>query len=143
MVGEKGINLDIFFRELGVGRISRQSVERMRVEDPVGFEAYQAYADGVNDYVKKEGVGMEFYVLWTEFERWEVEDTFVIFKLTDWVQSADGGLTVARELLAQEMGREEAAKILGWREEHFIMVEESTMMTDDELRESEQIVRQK
>ena len=69
-------------------------------------------------------------MLWTDFEPWEVEDTFVIFKLTDWVQSADGGLTVARELLAQEVGREQAQQILGWKEEHYILVNESTMMLD-------------
>lgn len=40
----------------------------------------------------------------------------MIFKLTDWVQSSDGGLTVVRELLAQEVGKEEADKILGSRE---------------------------
>lgn len=37
VVGEKGLSIDTFFRELGVGYNSRQSVERMKAEDPKAF----------------------------------------------------------------------------------------------------------
>lgn len=58
MVGEKGIGLDIFFRELGVGHSAKITASKMKMEDPSSYEVYQAYADGINDYVKNSGLGL-------------------------------------------------------------------------------------
>ena len=130
LVGEKAVNMDIFFRELGVAHMTRLATMKMQKEEPDSYEQFQAYCDGINDYVSKRGVGLEFYILWASFEKWTVEDVMAVSKLIDWVQSSDAGVTLVRELLLGHFSKEEVDKMIGSREEHFLLVKEAEIISE-------------
>ena len=60
------------------------------------------YADGVNYCVSNLKVlPVEFYILWTDFKPWTVEDTVITRKFMDFVSSFDHYLEIWRDKLAQ------------------------------------------
>lgn len=62
LLGNRTLDLDISFRNIGIERAARDMVQRMSAESIAVLEAYSA---GVNDMLDSmEWLPVEFYLLW-------------------------------------------------------------------------------
>ena len=92
--GERTINMDKFALTIGYRRVSEGAYKNLSEEDK---ELFQAYADGVNDYVNgidllKEGstgrlLPPEFYLLGIKYEPWTAVDSLSTLKLLSFLLS--------------------------------------------------------
>ncbi len=83
VVGEPGLDNDRFMRTLGMTQAAQADWDTL---DPDSQAALQAYADGVNAFLKQaEGkLPLEFKILGIEPEPWQPQDTLVFGKLLSW-----------------------------------------------------------
>ncbi len=95
IMGERTIGIDKFFRTIG---LHRSAIASVKSTDAVSLSMLQAYADGVNDYVKNIGgssgllLPPEFIMLGIkEFQPWSPVDTVCIFKLLNFYLSWNWG----------------------------------------------------
>lgn len=67
---------------------------------PSDREALQAYCDGVNDYAKHvKFLPFEFYLFFTEWEPWTVEDTLSMLGFMSFLLEFDWMYELARQRL--------------------------------------------
>ena len=82
--GEGRVNLDVFCRMLGFSELRRKAFEALSTEDRA---LAQAYADGVNTYIRLlgEDLPLEFQSSDHTPEEYTVEDTISVIILTSWM----------------------------------------------------------
>src|SRR5690606_16508571 len=51
-VGDMALELDRYHRRIGMARTAQEITDRLQQQDSLSFAILQAYADGVNDYIK-------------------------------------------------------------------------------------------
>lgn len=51
-VGDMALELDRYHRRIGMARTAQEITDRLQQQDSLSFTILQAYADGVNDYIK-------------------------------------------------------------------------------------------
>ena len=84
VLGSNYVNIDTFFRQLGLYRTSKESLELMKSASDTIFQGLQAYADGINyyiDHLSPKDLPFEFKLLNFKPSRWNVIDTLAFGKL--------------------------------------------------------------
>lgn len=77
MIGEDGLEYDEFFKSLQFLSVVEEELKDLR--EP--YKTYlEAYAAGINAYVKVGRMPLEFHLLGLTFEEWTVKDTLLVFK---------------------------------------------------------------
>ena len=113
LVGEKGLETDVFIRTLGLHRAidaSLRLMEEKAASDPnvaATLRALEAYAEGVNAYIlwaKRTGsLPVEYRLLGADPEPWTVKDSLAIAKLLSLMLSYDDS-DVMRYFLVEKFG---------------------------------------
>lgn len=73
--GEKALNTDLWHRRLGFSQVASQAVEKMK---PETREIWEAYAEGVNDYLNHETLPWELRVMGCRPYPWRAEDGLLV-----------------------------------------------------------------
>lgn len=95
----------------------------------------QSYCDGINDYVKSTFVlPLEFYVFWTNWEEWTLENTNSMLAFFSFNLEFDWMYELARERLKETVGWRLAMKLIPSHAEDMFI--ETTIIKDDELKKA-------
>src|SRR5262245_34025084 len=79
---DESLAIDIFMRQLGLATTARDEVEKLA---PHAREFAQAYADGVNDYLRQHARPLEFRLVGYRPEPWEPADTLLTIGIMSYV----------------------------------------------------------
>lgn len=116
LFGKSQIGTDEFIRTLGWRRVAEQEVKRL---DPTTLSYYQAYADGVNAYLKNHkgaDISLEYAVLGLQTpgyspEKWTPADSVAWLKAMAWDLRSNLEDELDRALLATKLSPDEIAQL--------------------------------
>ena len=115
IIGEELLNSDKHYKTIGLHRISKSCVERLR-KDPNSeqLRMLESYVKGVNAGIEKarKNPPVEFAALDLKIRDWRVEDSLQISCLIDWGLSGNYSLELLREQIVSKVGLELADKII-------------------------------
>jgi len=130
--GEKTLIIDQTMRNFGFDRISKINYENMPSEE---HDYIQAYADGVNDYVKKLTVlPVEFLITGVKFEDWRPSDTILILKLMEFSLTLKWNQQFLHRSLEEFYDREFIKEFTGCGEENHH--DKTFILSDEDLMQS-------
>ena len=111
ILGTKTIAIDKMFKTVG---LYRAALEQYGQLDTLSKKMYEAYASGINSYIKERPrkLSIEFDVLGYEPYEWLPEHSFVIAKLLAWELNISWWTDIAFTHLVQELGEEKVKEIL-------------------------------
>ena len=105
VVGEIAYDSDVFFRVVGLERAARETWEYVVDNDEELRAVLEAYSAGVNAYMCREELPVEFRLLGYRPEAWTPIDTLAIAKLIGW--SLTGTFNdIVRAYMASKLGEE-------------------------------------
>ena len=128
IVGKPGLKTDSLMLTIGINRTAARIVQHL---SPESRRAYQAYADGINSYIKENSkhLPIEFRLLNYKPSPWRIVDTVSILRWFGW-QLSFGWLTNATMgMIVEKVGMEKAkelfpssnhrsSKIVPWGNQH-------------------------
>src|SRR5579863_2420688 len=79
---DEALTIDIFMRQLGLAQTARAEIARL---SPAARDFGQAYADGINDYVRRHVRPLEFQLVGYRPEPWELADTLLTINVMSYV----------------------------------------------------------
>ena len=79
---DESLAIDIFMRQMGLARMAREEVARL---SPAARDFSQAYADGVNEYLRRHVRPLEFQLVGYRPEFWEPADTLLTINVMSYV----------------------------------------------------------
>ena len=131
-MGKKTLDIDNMMRNFGFRRISISNYENM---EPIEKQHLQAFADGVNDYVKRlPFLPLEFLITGIKFEEWTPVDSILILKLMEFSLTLKWSNQLLRHHLEEFYEREFIKEITGAGiENHY---DKNTILNDEELIQS-------
>lgn len=111
ILGSRAAPFDKMFRTIGIYEISEKIYPEL---NPRSKELLDAYADGVNEYLRlnNDNYSVEFDVLGYTPYKWKPEHSISIAKLMAWELNISLWTDVAFSHLVQKIGAEKAAEIL-------------------------------
>jgi penicillin amidase len=112
LFGDSQLGTDTFIRTLGWRQVAEQEVKKL---DKTSLAYYQAYADGVNAYLKDKSpteVSLEYGVLGlqnggTEIEKWTPVDSVAWLKAMAWDLRSNLEDEIDRSILSSELSEEQ------------------------------------
>lgn len=129
--GNQTIEMDLFFRSLNLQRMAQAYAEK--ASDHVRT-ALQAFADGINDYVRSLRVmPIDYYLFGMGFEEWVISDSYLMVEVSAACMIMDYQLEPLRTKIAEVFGFDFAAEVLPARKEN--MFKEVVMINDEELKQ--------
>lgn len=82
ILGKVTLKMDMEARRIGHARLARKQLTSLSKRN---HKLLNAYADGINSYVKKAGaLPFEFYLLHMDFEPWTAADCLTILSFQTW-----------------------------------------------------------
>ncbi|HYE78295.1 MAG TPA: penicillin acylase family protein, partial [bacterium] len=101
--GPRLLDLDKWFRTLGIPRVAREIVAEM---DPETLAILQAFSDGVNAYLEQfpERTEGEFKFLSYRMDPWTPYDSACVMRMVSWWLSGDYDKELFAHLLEQNLG---------------------------------------
>jgi len=132
IAGEKTLEVDKFFRNIGIQRYCQYAMENT---DSKTLELYQAFADGINDFVENSRtLPLEFWLTWTQYEKFTVLDTLTNAKFIAFFLTFDFPFEFMQQTLEDLLGPVQAANVLPHKGEDFFW-KDVVVMNDDELKQ--------
>jgi penicillin amidase len=110
LLGEMTLEMDRFFRVVGLGRAAEAEFEAM---DDEMRAVLQAYAAGINAHVEdRQGrAGVEYSLLRCQPEPWRAVDTLYLAKLLSWTLGCNWSTELIRARMAAKLGAVLAADL--------------------------------
>ena len=108
VLGPQAVEADRWLRVLGLRRVAEKEVALIDVETR---ELMLAYAGGVNAYVDRGKLPLEFSLLRYRPERWQIADSLGWIKYMDWSLAANWEAELLRAQLIAQLGPERAAQL--------------------------------
>lgn len=108
VVGAQALPADRWLRILGLRRVAEQEVGLL---DPETLGGLEAYAAGVNAFIARGPLPVEFTLLRYRPGRWRVADTLGWIKLMSWSLSVNWETEMLRARLIARLGPERAAEL--------------------------------
>lgn len=111
VLGRTTIPFDKMFRTMGIFKLVEESFPKL---NPLSQKTLEAYAKGVNAYIKEAdgNFTFEFDVLGYEPEPWEPAHSLVMIKLMAWELNISWWTDIAFSHLVQKLGEEKVRGIL-------------------------------
>lgn len=114
VLGKGALKMDIYMRTIGLARAAKVTADLIRSKYPYYADLYQAYADGVNEYIEmavREGrLPLMFRLLDYKPDPWTVVDSVAFAKLMGW-SLTNFFEPLKLSLVAAKLGSKEAAKL--------------------------------
>lgn len=103
------LDFDLFFRSLHFDAVVDDELRRM---NSTVRKYMEAYAAGVNDYVRRSVLPLDFYMMGLSFEDWTVKDTLYLIKFQALLISMGWQFIPLRTSLMEKFGQELVDRIL-------------------------------
>ena len=114
ILGKDFVKKDVFMRTIGLDRVAKDSAEKLRVSDSVGYSLFDAYAHGVNYYVadaqRRGALPLEFKLIGYEPAPWTPEDSMAFARLMGWTLT-NFFEPVHLSLLASKLGKADTSEL--------------------------------
>jgi penicillin G amidase len=131
MYGNKTVGLDKALRLLN---LKNACVEILQNYDKQIISYLESYSDGVNEFVKRKALPLQFYLISADFEPWTPRDSCVIIQLIHFQLSYNWHLELTRDYLSALVQDEEIIDmILPYHHEHLDELAKFSI-TDQELK---------
>jgi penicillin G amidase len=78
LFGEKTIEVDRFFKSLGIEEAAEKTIQNLDTMSP-SYVLTNAYLKGINEYIKKNKTPFEFHVFGLDKEFYEIKDVYNVF----------------------------------------------------------------
>lgn len=101
IIGEKALDVDIFARNIKIPILAQRDVDAFTGE---GKKFLQAYVDGINQSAKDQNTPIEYYLTWSQWKDFSLEDTQSILYLTNIGLSGTWGTDILRHQLKKFIG---------------------------------------
>ncbi|NLF02975.1 MAG: penicillin acylase family protein [Anaerolineales bacterium] len=108
VLGSQTVPVDRWLRTLGMRRVAEQEVGLLSDETRTRLDAYAA---GVNDWMRRRRLPIEFALLRYEPEPWTVVDTLSWVKMMSWMLSVNWEAEILRARLVDRLGPQRAAEL--------------------------------
>lgn len=106
VLGERTLEMDIYYRTLELGKLSEKS---WTLSSPRTKKLYESYARGVNAWIRQqEDLPVEFMILGDEPEPWTPVDSVALFKILSVALGGNSQLEIAKTWLLKTVGPEGA-----------------------------------
>ncbi len=110
VLGPPALDADRWMRVLGLRRVTENEVALLEQETR---ESLLAYASGVNAYLDRGRLPIEFSILRYRPERWQIADSLTWIKFMDWTLSVNWEAELLRAQLIAHLGPERTASLDG------------------------------
>jgi penicillin amidase len=110
VIGPPAVDVDRWMRVLGLRRAAEKDVALL---DQESRSLLAAYASGVNAFVDRGKLPVEFTLLRHRPERWQITDSLTFAKYMDWTLSVNWEMELLRAQLIAHLGPELAASLDG------------------------------
>ena len=108
ILGEVSVPLDRWMRTLGMRRAANEGLSQLL---PETHEYLEAYVSGVNTYILKGRLPLEFSLLHYQPEPWQPLDCIAWTKMMAWTLSTNWETELLRARLVELLGAEKAAQL--------------------------------
>jgi penicillin amidase len=108
VLGPPAVDADRWLRVLGLRRVAEKEVALLDIETR---ELMLAYASGVNAFVDRGKLPVEFSLLRYRPERWQITDSLTWIKFMDWMLSVNWEGELLRARLIARLGTQRAASL--------------------------------
>ncbi|MGB2869078.1 MAG: penicillin acylase family protein [Bacteroidota bacterium] len=110
VLGPPALKTDKMFRTLGLWGLTDRLLETI---DPETRDALQAYADGVNSFIRsnKGRYPVEFDMLGIEPEEWDIRHSLLVSRLMAWELNFSRWVDILLGVLVERFGEEKAREI--------------------------------
>ena len=133
ILGEKAINIDKMMRNLGFRDVAHVVYNGL---NPDARTYLENFSSGVNDYLEFFSVGIEYWLLGIEFEKWEPKDSASIFILLSFMLSDGFKTDIYREYLYSKLKNFTLVdQIFPFDQKYELNISKS-ILNDDELKEA-------
>jgi penicillin amidase len=111
LFGDTTLQTDRFLRTIGLRRLAESTIHGLTAE---GRENLEAYADGVNAFIKESSgrLPIEFVLLRFRPEPWTPIDTIAYGKLMSWVLAGDWRAEILRQQLHARFGEDGLRRLM-------------------------------
>jgi penicillin amidase len=108
VLGPPAVEVDRWMRILGLRRVAEKEVALLDAEIR---ELLQAYANGVNAFIDRGKLPLEFTLLRYAPERWQIADSLTWVKMMDWTLAVNWEAELLRAQLMAKLGPELTASL--------------------------------
>ena len=131
ILGKKGISIDRTIRSFGLNEMAEINGDFVRKNSNYTDEL-NAYISGINFYAENFVLPIEYWITWSNFEKWTVEDTIAILDFYGIMLSHDWNMEVWYKTMEDTMGKEFADMVMTYRDENYPFWNE-TIVNEEEL----------
>ena len=133
ILGDKTINIDKMMRNLGFMNVANTTFNGLDSETRSYLENFSS---GINDYLEFFSVGIEYWLLGVEFEKWKPEDSVSIFVFASFILADSFNTELHREYLYSKLKNTLLVdQILPFDQKYELNISKS-VLNDDELKEA-------
>ncbi len=134
LFGEKTLEADKFMRSIGHNEFAVKQSKYVE-ENSKYYSSIKAFIDGINYYGNNFNLPIEYYITFSNFKNYTLEDMIATISLFGMSMSQDFSMEIWYEYMEQKLGREMAQKIIKFRDVDFPFYN-VTIVSDDELKKS-------
>ena len=134
LFGEKTLEADKFMRSIGHNEFAVKQSKYVE-ENSKYYSSIKAFIDGINYYGNNFNLPIEYYITFSKFKNYTLEDMIATISLFGMSMSQDFSMEIWYEYMEQKLGREMAQKIIKFRDVDFPFYN-VTIVSDDELKKS-------
>ena len=131
--GKKTLETDKFMRSLGFNHYSINALKNFRKNSSYQ-KILDAFVAGINYYANNFKLPVEYYLTFSKFHNFTVQDSIAITTLFSFVMSNDYDFEILYTYLERELGKEFAEKVFNFKDDNFIFANQ-TIINDEELEE--------
>lgn len=103
------LSQDKFYRTVGFKYYAEKSFEKF---PPLAKKLLEKYSQGVNEYIERDNLPLEFLILGYKPERWKPADTLSIAIFIAWELTSNWDVELLRYLVSLKIGEEKMWKLL-------------------------------
>ena len=132
--GEKTLETDKFMRKIGHNDFAIKQAKFVENNSKY-YNLIKAFIGGVNYFAKNFKLPIEYYITFSEFKDYSLEDIIASISMFGMSMCQDYSMETWYQYMEKTIGKEMTQKIIQYRDEGFPYWN-TTIITDDELKES-------
>lgn len=131
ILGKKTLELDKTIRNFGLNEMAEINGEYVMTNSNYTKEL-NAYINGINFYAENFVLPIEYWITWSNFDKWTIQDTIGILNFYGIMLSHDWNMEIWYKTMEENIGKDFADLVMSFRDEHYPFWNE-TIVNDEEL----------
>ena len=130
--GIKALAVDKMMRKLGFKNFVENKNNAFKKSKFIRL--IERYVDGINFYAENNILPIEYILTKSNFEKWTIDDSLAVGCFFSWVYTHDWRMNVWYKLMEDNLGKEFAEMVVGFREKGF-KFDQETIINNEELEQ--------